>query len=69
MVFGDTSISVDEVLVHVFLLSIPKPGTKQIPLQHIIITSALKQDPKVYYHIFGKIRRCDTKNIYIWKRQ
>lgn len=61
MVFGDTSISVDEVLVHVFLLSIPKPRTKQILLQHIIITSALKQDPKVYYHIFGKIRRCDTK--------
>lgn len=61
MVFGDTSISVDEVLVHVFLLSIPKPGTKQILLQHIIMTSALIQEPKIYYNIFGNLRRCNIK--------
>jgi hypothetical protein len=42
-------------------LSTPKPGTKQKPLQHIIITSALIQEPKIYYHIFGNLRRCNIK--------
>ena len=42
-------------------MSTPKPGTKQIPLQHIIITSALIQEPKIYYNIFGNLRRCNIK--------
>lgn len=42
-------------------MSTPKPRTKQIPLQHIIITSALTQEPKIYYNIFGNLRRCDIK--------
>lgn len=42
-------------------MSTPKPGTKQIPLQHIIITSALTQEPKIYYNIFGNLRRCNIK--------
>lgn len=42
-------------------MSTPKPRTKQIPLQHIIITSALIQEPKIYYHIFGNLRRCNIK--------
>ena len=42
-------------------MSTPKPRTKQIPLQHIIITSALIQEPKIYYNIFGNLRRCNIK--------
>lgn len=42
-------------------MSTPKPGTKQIPLQHIIITSALIQEPKIYYNIFVNLRRCNIK--------
>lgn len=42
-------------------MSTPKPRTKQIPLQHIIITSALTQEPKIYYNIFGNLRRCNIK--------
>ena len=42
-------------------MSTPKPGTKQIPLQHIIITSALIQEPKIYYNLFGNLRRCNIK--------
>lgn len=42
-------------------MSTPKPGTKQKPLQHIIITNALIQEPKIYYHIFGNLRRCNIK--------
>lgn len=42
-------------------MSTPKPRTKQIPLQHIIIISALTQEPKIYYNIFVNLRRCNIK--------
>ena len=42
-------------------MSTPKSGTKQIPLQHIIITSALIQESKIYYNIYGNLRRCNIK--------